>query len=101
MTPPKLNHSTSSVRRGGLIEAALPKLKQRALQNSIGRWRPSPLPRLRFESRTELGVDVRKIAGMDAGGAGGGHEIGVVGPAGNDVDMEMFGNAGPGRTAQV
>jgi len=41
MTPPELNHSGSLIRRGGLIEAALPKRKQSVVQNSIGRAAPT------------------------------------------------------------
>lgn len=38
---------------------------------------------------------------MDAGGADGGEEVGVVGPAGDDVDVKMFGHAGAGGGAEV
>jgi len=33
---------------------------------------------------------------MDSCGPGGGHEIGVVRPPGNDVDVEMLGDASAG-----
>ena len=38
---------------------------------------------------------------MDAGGADGGEEVSVVRPAGDDVDVEMAGNAGAGGSAEV
>ena len=38
---------------------------------------------------------------MDSCGPGGGHEIGVVRPPGNDVDVEMLGDASAGGASQV
>ena len=36
---------------------------------------------------------------MDASFAGGGHEVGVARPAGQDVEMNVFGDAGSGSAA--
>ena len=49
----------------------------------------------------DFAVGGLEIAGVDPGGTGGGHEIGVVGPAGNNVDMEMLGHASAGGASQV
>lgn len=38
---------------------------------------------------------------MDSGAAGGGHVVGVAGPAGDDVDMEMGGDAGTGGGSEI
>ena len=38
---------------------------------------------------------------MDAGSADGGEKIRVVGPAWDNVDVKMFGNAGAGGSAEV
>ena len=38
---------------------------------------------------------------MDAGSAGGSEEVGVVGPAGDDVDVKMFRDAGAGGGTEV
>ena len=38
---------------------------------------------------------------MDAGGAGGGHEVGIVGPSRNHMDVEMFGHARSGGASQI
>jgi len=53
------------------------------------------------QSFDEFAVGGFEVAGVDAGGSGGGHEICIVGPAGNKVDMEVFGNPGPGGATQV
>ena len=61
----------------------------------------SDLPDLSFQGGAEFGVNGRKIARVNPGGPDGGHEIGVVRPAGNDVDVEMFGDAGARGASQV
>lgn len=47
----------------------------------------------------EFAVGGLEVAGVNSGGTGGGHEIGVVGPAGNNVDMKMPGHAGSGSAS--
>ena len=61
----------------------------------------SDLPDLSFQGGAEFGVNGRKIAGVNPSGPDGGHEISVVDPAGNDVDVEMFWNACPCGCAEV
>jgi len=42
-----------------------------------------------------------EFVGVDAGFGGGGHEVGVAGPAGDDVDVEVVGDAGSGAFPNV
>lgn len=49
----------------------------------------------------ELGVDGGKVAGMNAGGADGSEEVGVIRPAGDDMDVKMFGHTGAAGGAEV
>ena len=56
---------------------------------------------LEFKSGAELGVNGGKVARVDAGGADGGEKVGIVGPSGDDVDVEMLGHAGAGGGAEV
>lgn len=49
----------------------------------------------------DFAVGGLEIAGVDPGGTGGGHEIGIVGPAGDDVDVEVLRNTGAGGGAKI
>ena len=40
-----------------------------------------------------------EVSGVDSCGSGGGHEIGIIAPAGDDVDVEMLGDASAGGAA--
>lgn len=51
------------------------------------------------EGLEESGVDGWEVARVDTGGTGGGEEIGVVGPARDDVDVKMLRDAGAGGGA--
>ncbi len=65
-------------------------------------WRQGrPLSGLGREGAAEFVVGKGEVFGLDAGLGDSGHEVGVAGPARQEVQVEVAGDAGAGAAAQV